>query len=189
MKKIWIIAILFIASFIFSTDVYAKEASPQLYTAYNFWYEKPQGLWSINYKKGEMIPAGTKVKDVVIKRKAVIFSTYDHDTNFKINFTAKYHPGLSIKEFKERAFTEKNLKQLTAGFTEKELECVKDGILLTGIDKKAVLVSYGYPPKHVTSSLKQNTWTYWINRFKTKKIYFDDSGHTTRQAPLRDDAL
>lgn len=178
MKKKWIgIAFLFV-SFLFATNVYADE---QLYTAYNIWYEKPTALWSINYKRGTIIPAGTKIKSVSVKRNRVTFTTDDSAIKFVINFTGKYHPGIDINEFKDRVFTTKTLKELTRGFTKNELECVEGGVLKTGIRKKAVLVTYGYPPEHATISTDNNTWLYWMNRFKKKAIYFDSSGRTTKK--------
>ena len=181
MKKKWIAIAFFFVSLLFATNVYADE---QLYTAYNIWYEKPTALWSINYKRGTIIPAGTKIKSISVKRKRVTFTTYDSATKFVINFSGKHHPGININEFKDRAFTTKTLKELTRGFTKKELECVKGGVLQTGIRKKAVLVTYGYPPEHATSSTDENTWSYWMNRFKRKAIYFDGSGKTT-SAPAK----
>ena len=70
------------AGFVFLTSpVLGKTTSGQrLYTAYNIWFEKPERIWSINYKKGAIIPAGTQVRDVEIittnrRHKAIIFTT------------------------------------------------------------------------------------------------------------------
>ena len=47
------------------------------YTSYNLWYEHPQKLYSINYKKGSIIPAGSKVTDINVGRSAITFKVVD----------------------------------------------------------------------------------------------------------------
>jgi len=51
----------------------------KIYTAYNIWFERAERIWSINYKKGAVIPAGTLVRDVEIittnrRHQAIIFT-------------------------------------------------------------------------------------------------------------------
>ncbi|MHB8110292.1 MAG: hypothetical protein ACYDHW_09690 [Syntrophorhabdaceae bacterium] len=33
-----------------------------------------------------------------------------------------------------------------------------------------------FPAPHKTPSLGSNTWIYWMNRFKTIAVYFDQQG-------------
>jgi len=63
----------------------------------------------------------------------------------------------------------KNLDDLTQGMTAKEIEAIKTGSLCVGMSKAAVVVAYGYPPEHVTPSLDNDVWTYWMDRFRKKQ--------------------
>jgi len=116
---------------------------------------------------------------VNLKRNKVVFTTSDNSTEYVINFTPKYHPGITLEQFRDRLFTNKTFDQLVRGFSKKEIEGIRSGQIVPGMSKKAVLVAYGYPPEHVTGSLDMNLWTYWSNRFKKTAVNFDKSGHTT----------
>ena len=174
---------------VFTSNSFAESPSQELYTSYNMWFEKPDSMWSINYKKGVIIPAGTKINSVKLERNKVVFTTQDHSNKFTINFTSKHHPGLSLEQFRDRLFTNKTFDELVRGFSKKEIESIRSGVLIPGLSKKAVLVAYGYPPEHVTGSLEMNSWTYWLNRFKNKVIHFDNSGHTVRDSAAADESL
>ncbi|MCC6544368.1 MAG: hypothetical protein IT392_07700 [Nitrospirae bacterium] len=178
-KNLIVLFLLSLFCIVLSTDSFAESPSQELFTSYNLWFEKPDSLWSINYQKGEIIPAGTKINSVNLKRNKVVFTTSDNSTEYVINFTPKYHPGITLEQFRDRLFTNKTFDQLVRGFSKKEIEGIRSGQIVPGMSKKAVLVAYGYPPEHVTGSLDMNLWTYWSNRFKKTAVNFDKSGHTT----------
>ena len=77
-------------------------------------------------------------------------------------------------------FTNKDLKQLTEDMTDKEIEGIKKGVIKIGMSKKAALVSYGYPPEHKTNNLDKDVWLYWMNRFQSKAIHFDENNRAYR---------
>ena len=99
----------------FTTPVPGKATSGQnICTAYNIWFEKPERIWSINYKKGAIIPAGTQVRDVEIittnrRHKVIIFSTVKEKKAFCIFWIKKYHPGKTIQQFKKTYSQQRNL--------------------------------------------------------------------------------
>jgi hypothetical protein len=72
-------------------------------------------------------------------------------------------------------FTESNFDELTISMTGKEIDAIKHGVVVKGMSKKAVLVSYGLPPEHRTPSLESNIWFYWKNIFRSKAIHFDEN--------------
>jgi hypothetical protein len=78
-------------------------------------------------------------------------------------------------------FTGKNFKKLTKGLSKEEINAINKGVLVLGMSKPAVIVAYGYPPEHKTTSLKNNTWYYWTNRFRSKAINFDKNGRTYKR--------
>ncbi len=168
--------------------------SGKLYLAYNIWYEKAEKIACVNYKAGAMIPAGTELAAAPAlkgpKRKASVrFVTADGKTEYVIYFKQKFHPGVTIGEYRDRLFTTKTFAELTDGLTEEETEAIRKGKLIVGMSRRAVLASRGYPPEHKTSSLEQDTWLYWENRFRTKAIYFDENGRTSKAPSLDEDEL
>ena len=188
-KNLIVLFLLSLFCIVLSSDSFAESPSQELYNSYNMWFEKPDSMWSINYKKGAIIPAGTKIKSVKLERNKVVFTTFEHSNEFIINFTPKYHPGIDLEQFRDRLFTDKTFDQLVRGFSKKEIESIRSGVLKPGMSKKAVLVAYGYPPEHVTGSLEMDLWTYWINRFKKTNINFDKGGYTIRNSGAAEDSL
>ena len=89
-------------------DFSGNASSSSMYTAYNLWYEKPQAIFSINYKRGHIIPAGSQVRNIELKegRKArVSFQLIDDEQEYIIYFQKKFHPGLTIHNIHKRLFT------------------------------------------------------------------------------------
>lgn len=142
-----------------------------IYTAYNLWFEKADHLYSTGYHVGAIIPAGTQVTNVSIDKVRntnwITFRRQPGGDNYKIEFVEKHHPGLTAGRFCARLFTPESLGALTEGFSEGEMQAVKTGQLQVGMSKKAVLVTYGYPPEIRTPLLAANTWTFWENRFNS----------------------
>jgi hypothetical protein len=178
-----VIAIVVLFSFL---SAFAEETEqPVLYTAQNLWYENALNMWCINYKTGTMIPAGTAVSKVGLspikagrfqkaQENAISFERVEDGMDFFINFRADWHPGKTIGDYKDLFFTEKDFAALTEGLTEKEIEAIKKGVVVKGMSKRAVLISYGKPPEHKTPDLGASHWYYWRNRFASKEICFDD---------------
>lgn len=173
--------------------VYKVKGEGTLYTAYNIWYEvgKENALWCINYKRGEMIPAGTEVTDVRLvnaesgrflggSETAISFSTIEDGKEYLINFKPAFHPDLDIDDYLDKMFSEKDFNQLTAGMNEYEIEAIQKGKVKIRMSKEAILVSFGCPPEHRTDSLEKDSWLYWMNRFHTKLIHFDENDLTYR---------
>ena len=163
----------------------------QLYTACNLWYERPNRISSINYKRGIRIPAGTPIRDVQIEVRRpddprgntlVRFVRIKDGMLFTLVFEPEYHPKETIEDYKRKVITAKDFEALTKGFTETELRAVRTRWPKVGMSKEAVLVAWGYPPKHRTPSLESKVWTYWLSRVpnRIKKIYFDSQGKTVR---------
>ncbi len=175
----------------------AAFAESRLYTAHNVWFEpgKETRLYCINYKTGLVIPAGTEVKDVKLtrspfargahsRRQAITFVTAHDNRRYFVQFRKKFHPGKTIYDYMNTMFTEKPFTTLTYGLSQNEIDAIRKGSIVLGMSKRAVIISFGYPPEHYTPSLKYNIWTYWMNRFKSKKFYFDDNGETVFPVPM-----
>jgi hypothetical protein len=155
------------------TGLVAADGDAPLYTAYNIWYEQPAKVWSTNYQKGRLLPAGTAIKDVKESRKNIRFTDAETDVTYTIVFVPKHHPGKSIGDIYQRYVTDKNLDQLTEGFSQSELDAIKSGAVVDGMSKDAVIVCYGYPPEIATPSTKVAGWVYWRHRWKSFTVEFD----------------
>jgi hypothetical protein len=185
--SIIIIVLIFTGGLIFSgcgSKSYSIKGSAggKIYTAYNMWYEigKEEVMWTINYKTGTMIPAGTEVRDVKVKKSEIFFTTVEDKKKFIVNFNAKFHPGKTPENYANMMFSEKDFDQLTKGMRQTDIDGINEGVIMVGMIKKAVIVAYGYPPEHKTPDLDSNVWTYWLNRFTSTTINFDDKGKTIK---------
>ena len=180
MKKICV-AVLIILIFCFSFTAIAEEPKQEtMYTAYNIWkHKKQRHMLCINYKVGyAIIPAGTAVTEVHTSSNKIRFKILETGEKFKIGFKKKWHPGKTVDDYLNSMFTSKTFEKLTADFSPKEIDAIKRGVVVKGMRKEAVIVSYGLPPEHRTPSLNNNEWTYWITTMKQKKICFDKKDMT-----------
>lgn len=150
------------------------------YTAYNIWYENPKKIYSINYKKGNLIPAGSEVDNLKLDfmQKSLEFRVVEFNQVYKILFESKYFPNLDLWKFKDLTLTENNLDQLTKDMTSIDIDGIKNARIIKGMSKAAVLIAYGYPPTHLTTTLDMNIWIYWRSRWAKNLVEFDEQGKT-----------
>ena len=166
---------------------YADSSSDQKsYTAYNIWRGSSSNIKCINYKVNYgFIPAGTEViKPRVrvewddsyeeIEDEKIEFKIASSGETITIGFISKWHPGKTINDCKEKMFTNKNFDEMTKDMKDFEEAAIEEGVLVEGMSREAVIMSYGYPPEHQTSSLNNDTWMYWMNKFKRKRVCFED---------------
>ena len=69
-------------------------------------------------------------------------------------------------------FTTEAFSELTDGMSATEIDAIKQGKVVVGMSKKAVIVSYGRPARHRTPDLDSDEWRYWMNKRKHKVICF-----------------
>ncbi|MEW5802672.1 MAG: hypothetical protein AB1847_11290 [bacterium] len=146
------------------------------YTKVNIWYEDPSRIFSTNYHKGNIIPVGTQVKIRSFRMDQIQFTDESEATVYTLIYMSKYSQ-VTMKELFDQYFSEGNVMaeggEFTK-FTKEEQDNIKMGTIAEGMCREAVLMAYGYPPKHRTPSLSNNMWTYWNNRFDTVVITFQD---------------
>lgn len=176
-----IISIITIFALVVTVGITISEAaeSSKLYTAHNIW--KAPKMKCINFKQGDIIPAGTEVKDVDLKKlysgpPLLSFTTVHDGQKYTLSFTQRWHPKVSMEDYKDIMFTPKNFEAHTAGLSEMEIEAIKNGVLVKGMSKRAVFICYGRPPEHFTPKLAADTWYYWMNRADRVEITFDQDG-------------
>lgn len=168
----------------------SEEIKKPLFTAYNIWkHESTKYMYAINFKSAPVfIPAGTPVYDAKIinkdmahntsLRKKIQFKLVSTDEKIKISFRHRWHDDKDIEDYFNMMFTTNNFEELVKGFSPDVIDAIKKGIVIEGMSKDAVIVSYGYPPEHKTPSLENNEWFYWMTTVRKKKICFDKEEKT-----------
>jgi hypothetical protein len=61
----------------------------------------------------------------------------------------------------------------------KDQKGIKDGKAYIGMTKDGIRMALGYPAKHRTPSLDNYEWVYWIDRFRTILVRFNNKGVVT----------
>ncbi|HUE31256.1 MAG TPA: hypothetical protein VMR79_10275 [Verrucomicrobiae bacterium] len=145
----------------------------------NLHYEKPE-ISDANYLKGTLIPYGTHVQVLEVRKNTVKFQAEGHPP---ITLVLKYGKDtLGMDEYLNRIFLRedphvklpkpsKDKKQAAA--VERTRKLIEEGTVEPGMTKDEVLMAVGYPPVHRTPSLSSPNWTYWQNRWVTFEVYFD----------------
>jgi len=167
--------ILFISYSVQNPSVASEVEDEKFYLAYNVWFENLQRVYSINYSKGNFIPAGSEISKPLFEAGFVNFHSTYIGAPAKIQFMSKFHVGMTGADFAGRLVTTETFDELTAGMTESEIEGIRSGRLMDGMSKKAVIMLYGYPPEHRTPSLESRIWTYWSSRFISFAVRFDEN--------------
>ena len=152
----------------------AASAADKLYTAYNIWFEQPTKVYSTNYEKGNLFPAGSEVKDVNRSSRKLEFTDPKLKMKFSIEFVGKHHPGVTAEQWIDRFLTTRDFAALTRGLTAAEIKAIRAGQVQVGMSKKAVILAAGYPPEVGTASTKLDTWKYWRHRFGSYSVQFSN---------------
>lgn len=150
-------------------------AADRLYTAYNIWFESPRKVYSTNYQKGNLMPAGSEVKDVNRSSKKLEFTDVKLNLRFTFEFVGRHHPGLAGEQWMDRFLTTRDFAALSKGLNATEIKAIKAGKIQVGMSKRAVLLSAGYPPEVATATTKLDTWKYWRDRFRNYLVKFENS--------------
>lgn len=199
MKKLFVVGLMvcLMVGMVGCTSIPVKSHNPKIYTAYNIWVN--DDMKCINYKIGDFIPAGTEIgileRLIILSDKCFPAQTGGLTNAIKlltmegkvyhISFVPKWHPNKTIKNYVKYLHSEKTFEELTIGMNELEIEAIKQGKIIVGMSKEAVLLSYGIPAEHRTPNLESNKWRYWMNKRKQKIIYFYDNRAVTRTEYIR----
>ncbi len=153
-----------------------------VYMAHNLWYENPLIIEAINFKTlPNRIDAGAAVEDLYLtyynKVPRVCFKIKGEIQTFCLVINSRYQEcnikKLTYKELIARTFTTIPFDELTSDLKQQEIDNIIRGTIQRGMSKKAVLMSWGYPPLHRTSSLDERRWTFWKMRIAKEYVDFD----------------
>lgn len=145
------------------------------YTASNMWYENPQKIYSTNYHAGDMIPGGTEVEVLSMRKGKVRFMIPGQSEKFNYIHVRK-HSSSTAEDKIGRVFTVENQFADLLGNSEVEVQnAIQAGHIALGMTKAQVIASYGPPPSHVTPDAKiADTWKYWDKRTLTREVTFNE---------------
>lgn len=150
----------------------ADSGNTLYYTKVNIWYEDPAKIVSTNYHRGAVIPYGSKAS-ILSKSGEKIKFTIEGQAGITFILTnVRKHSLVAIDELFGQYFSEKDPKSQNAGFNGREKENIENGTIAEGMSKEAVIVAYGYPPRHRTPALTSNLWNYWDARYARKQVTF-----------------
>lgn len=141
----------------------------QVYTAYNLWYKSPDELSPENIQQGKLLPFGTEVQ---------IVSMTDSKIEFKADgqlFTLHYDQNstmIPMEEFARQLFTTAVAVETAAGASPARFEKMRRGVLEKGMTRKQVIIAYGPPSRIRTPNPLSDTWIYWADRVKSKRVVF-----------------
>jgi len=143
------------------------DSNTTLYTQVSMWTEKGNVI-ATNYKRGEHIPVNSAVTISAVDAATITFSYDGRDLKLKNidKFTKVDVTALMARTF---AIKPVNLTQFSAA----EKTAIKQGEVVIGMTKDAVITSRGFPPAHRTANLKLDSWRFWQNRFGTIVYEFE----------------
>lgn len=153
----------------------------KVYTKHNIWYENPTKIYGINYKKGKLIPIGTEIEFLKFGRGRIDFFEFrvvKWDKVFRVYLEGRFQPDFHIQGLRQQMLTNKTFEELTHNMKTEEIQAIKEGKVIKGMSKRAVLLSLGYPPRHKTPNTAQDIWVYWKDRFNSFTVRFNEEGVT-----------
>ena len=157
-----------------------KTESGSLYTRYNLHYVAQKGNNVASYANftdypgHSFLPYNTEVEAKYWKRGFRIIAA---DTGKVILFTykSKNMGGMRGSDYLDLILSPAPVSY--TGLTAEDEQGIQQGKALVGMTKQGVMIALGYPAKHYTPSLEEDTWAYWKGRLgEPRRVQFDGSG-------------
>jgi hypothetical protein len=151
-----------------------EQSGKILYTQVNIWHEGDKAIPSTNYHRGVPLRVGTKVVMEGYSNDTIKFHIADSPRQAYIIVITK-HTKEDVNEMVRRYFGDFDPMAPGGDFdrlTRQEQDNVRNGTIEVGMSRKAVIMAYGYPPSHQTPSIQGDAFTYWVNRFHTRRVSF-----------------
>jgi outer membrane protein assembly factor BamE (lipoprotein component of BamABCDE complex) len=145
-------------------------AGQMRYTCCNLHYEKDV-ITDANYQKGTLVPFGTRVQILDVRKNTVKFKAEGHpQLTWQLRFGRKE---LTMDQALDRLFVADDPHaKLPKKTPEKTRTLIQQAAVEPGMTRDQVLMSLGYPPAHRTPALDGPTWIYWQNRVVTFQVHF-----------------
>lgn len=153
-----------------SPELLRQYQARTLYTCCNIFFEHEE-VSDANYHVGSMVPAGTPVQVQAVGRSSLTFLA----GGTKLTLVQAYGKE-PFDQYADRILVTEDPTSRVAAYPKAVQSAIRAGRVEVGMTKEQVLVSIGYPPSHRTASTAASDWTYWMNRWITYRVQFDDNG-------------
>ncbi len=147
-------------------------ASAEVYTLVNL-HPDDEELSSVNYLDGdELLALCTPIRVSFLNTEGLTF----HVLATGKEYTYEFHDTMteSPAEHVAKFFGTSCNAGVVASFDAIDQQGIREGKVLEGMSKQAVILAIGYPPEHRTPSLDADLWRYWESKFDTIEVTFAD---------------
>tara|TARA_R110002050_G_scaffold183361_4_gene316814 strand:+ start:644 stop:1270 length:627 start_codon:yes stop_codon:yes gene_type:complete len=132
-------------------------------------------LYALNYQMSNLIPMCSKFviedigsKEIEISHQGKVYRyLWDKHTR---------SAGQSLEQNFNTFFGKRCDSDRVKQLSKIDQEGIAKGKPLIGMTKEGVKYAMGTPPVHATTTLEENNWTYWINRWARNILEFDEKG-------------
>src|SRR5204862_7953645 len=131
------------------------------------------------YLRGTLIPFGTRIQILEVRKDSVTFKAAGHPP---ITLTLRDGArSLTLDQYLDRVFPPDDpyarLPKLPpdgkqAAEVDKTRRMIEEGPVSVGMTREQVLMAIGYPPADRTPALDAPSWKYWANRGATSRLTF-----------------
>lgn len=150
------------------------------YTRYNLHYisQKGNNVASYanftDYEGHDFLPYNTKVEVKKWKRGYEI-TAVDSGMVILFDYSSKNMDGMIGSDYLDLILSASPVSY--SDLTPEDEQGIRQGKPIVGMTKQGIMIALGYPAKHRTPSLDDNTWAYWRGRLgEPKLVNFDGSG-------------
>jgi len=147
-------------------------ASAEVYTLVNL-HPDDEELSSVNYLDGdELLPLCTPIRVSFLNTEVLSFDVLATGKEYTYEFddSMKESPAEHVTKF----FGTSCNAGVVASFDAVDQQGIREGKIVEGMSKQAVLLAVGYPPEHRTPSLDADRWVYWESKFDKVEVTFAD---------------
>ncbi len=140
------------------------------YLCCNLRYEKPK-ITDVTYQIGTLIPFGTRVQIVSVRRNAVEFQPEGYPV---ITMVLKFGKNqMSVDRMIDEWFVTEDPRKKLKKIPAKRVKLIEQGLIDDGMSKFEVMTALGIPAAHRTPTMESSEWHYWQNRWVEWTVYFD----------------
>ena len=148
------------------------QESRQYYTQVGMWADRGVRVYGTNYREGGHIPPGTAVEVQSVRGDVIQFTIPERDGEGFELVNVQRHTMVDTPTLFERSFAREPVD--LDDKPEEIRQAIERGEIILGMDRDEVITARGYPPMHETPTLESDRWRYWINRFATRIVRFQD---------------
>ena len=141
--------------------------------------EQNQRLYTVNYQQPGRIKVCTKVTIEKLTRKKMLFKISESNREYEYLLHKKATPE-GFAENLKKYFGPECPSAKIESMSEVDRDGIKKAKSKVGMTRDGILIAIGYPPEHVTPDLDYEEWSYWVNKFVTRRVVFGEDGKVSQ---------